>query len=872
MMPTSFRSAASAPAASAPAATNLDKSKHQTTSNEVSYTVLYYKRKNKVHKSKGVSKMDGTLTIRPPPKSVAVLKTDTANVIFQSGVSTELAKKGSSLQLINETIALGGYEVEILAVDGQNLAPMTTATEAKSTLYKRSDTPRPPLRGSSSGTALLGSSKIQGKKRSFLDRRIPQPQRQRNPQVQQPVKRSKIVATPKDAQADALVEIAPRPRKTLPAFQRPRKVGQSSTSSALLGRKRTAPPLVASSSIGKESTDFFPGAIGKLIVPYSIRKELKPHQIGGVTFLWNALTGNSNVTQVSPHCDVDDGGRVAHKGCILSDEMGLGKTLMTITTICALHKEKRDRRFVVVCPSSLVKNWAREFDKWVGIAGQPKRIIVQGGAQGVAQMKAFNVLKPNSHSEVLIISYDLFRMNVELLEHIKKVALLVVDEGHRLKNTNGSLTMTALESMPCQSRLCITATPIQNNLSDMYSIVNFVCPGVLGDLSTFRKEYERPIAALNNRSCTSAQTQRGIEASRTLDQILKCIMLRRLQKDVLEKYLPPRQEYLLFCRPSSEQCKLYKQMTVQYRGIGSSYQGPSSEALTALMGLRKVCFHPHLFGENKSSFATNMSGKLMVLESLLQEIRRIEPTDKVVIVSNFTATLNVIEETILGAADMAFLRLDGSTASSDRQTLVDTFNRTSAATNFALTLSSKAGGVGLNLIGSNRLILVDPDWNPSTDIQAMARIYRQGQKKACFIYRLFTSGTVEEVIYQRQMKKGGLSALTVDNCESSKGKVSNSLSAEELRDCFTLKESCICDTKNKVGDWPDYSGVNSLVSLNCSDKVLLAVASQNNPETAALAFVHSVNKATGKVSKSAIESIPVGDESDASGEESEFFG
>ena len=112
-------------------------------------------------------------------------------------------------------------------------------------------------------------------------------------------------------------------------------------------------------------------------------------------------------------------------------EMGLGKTLMTIATICALHKQNRDSRFVVVCPSSLVKNWASEFDKWIGIAGQPKRIVMNGGAAGVAQMKAFNVLKPinSCQSEVLIISFDLFRMNVDVVKNIKKVALLVVDEG-----------------------------------------------------------------------------------------------------------------------------------------------------------------------------------------------------------------------------------------------------------------------------------------------------------------------------------------------------------------------------------------------------------------------------------------------------------
>jgi DNA repair and recombination RAD54-like protein len=134
-----------------------------------------------------------------------------------------------------------------------------------------------------------------------------------------------------------------------------------------------------------------------------------------------------------------------------------------------------------------VVNWAKEFDKWLGKASQPKRVVLRkGGEEGLQQIKAFCAVKPHP-SQVLIISYDLFRLNSSLFEQVKKVGLLVVDEGHRLKNTAGSLTLTALESLPCDARLCITATPIQNILSDFYNLANFVCPGLLGDLATFRR-------------------------------------------------------------------------------------------------------------------------------------------------------------------------------------------------------------------------------------------------------------------------------------------------------------------------------------------------------------------------------------------------
>jgi SNF2 family DNA or RNA helicase len=252
----------------------------------------------------------------------------------------------------------------------------------------------------------------------------------------------------------------------------------------------------------------------------------------------------------------------------------------------------------------------------------------------------------------------------------------------------------------------------------MFTIINFVCPGVLGDLATFRREYERPICASSNRHCTPAQKQRGAQAAQMLDKITKAIMIRRLQKDVLEKYLPPRNVFLLFCRPTMEQCKLYKNITNKQRWVQNGSRDPSPEALTALMALRKICTHPYLFQQNdpngnctsNDAFKIKLSGKLMVLDSLLREIRLKEPTDKVVIVSNFTSTLSVIEDSILKPASFTFLRLDGSTPSASRQSLVETFNRTNAETNFAMTLSSKAGGVGLNLIGSNRIILVDPDW------------------------------------------------------------------------------------------------------------------------------------------------------------------
>jgi len=502
------------------------------------------------------------------------------------------------------------------------------------------------------------------------------------------------------------------------------------------------------------------------------------------------------------------------------------------------------QQFVVVCPSSLVSNWAKEFDKWIGRASQPKRVVIKkGGEEGLQQIRAyFSSMKHqlmNQTGQVLIISYDLFRMHAAQFQDLNStVGLLVVDEGHRLKNTAGSLTLTALESLQSDARLCITATPIQNNLSEFYNLVNFVCPGLLGDLNTFRRDYERPIAASNNKNASSEQRSRGAAQSRALEETTKTFMLRRLQKDILKSMLPPRTEALLFCRPSAEQSKLYRSIT-----SGSKSTGSFSDALTTLTTLRKVCSHPFLYklddggpGGVGDPKAVLQSGKLAVLDSLLQSIRATAPNDKVVIVSNFTSALSIVESLVLDQRNYSHLRLDGTTDLQNRQPLVDSFNRSTPDKSFCLLLSSKAGGCGLNLIGANRLVMLDPDWNPANDVQAMARIYREGQTKPCTIYRLFTSGTVEEVIYQRQSQKGNLATLTVDG--RSGQNTTGRFTKEEISDCFTLKD-CDCDTKRKLGSqWAVYDGSESLSLQGCVDEPLINVA-ESLSET--LAFVHIVD-------------------------------
>jgi SNF2 family DNA or RNA helicase len=208
--------------------------------------------------------------------------------------------------------------------------------------------------------------------------------------------------------------------------------------------------------------------------------------------------------------------------------------------------------------------------------------------------------------------------------------------------------------------------------------------------------YERPISAANSKSAKWEQRARGHAQSQTLDKITKTFMLRRLQKDILKSLLPPRKELLLFCRPSECQRELYKRIA----GSAMSSLGATTDALTVLTNLRKLCCHPSLLEKNNQGASdVALSGKLKVLDTLLQATKQCNPDDKVVIVSNFTSVLSTIEETIFKARKWPYVRLDGTVAQSDRQPLVDSFNRCSPDKAFAFLLSSKAGGCGLNLIG-----------------------------------------------------------------------------------------------------------------------------------------------------------------------------
>lgn len=769
--------------------------------NVVEFDILYYKRKNKVHKSKGVSKMDGRLRIHRDTNVIKLFEDDSKKIIHQS-INAEVASKTMQLQTDTD-ISLGHYEIEIVNVSENSASERIPALPKRKiiksgvsvgTQNRKAFAVLNRKKSTSSKTSLTFSRKATDFKKSWLQ--------SRKPPAQPKTDGVKHLALSSESESE---EELPT-RKTVGMKQLTEK------GNSLLGRKRKLVTAARSKSPISNNTVVhasLPGAIGNLILPPSILSVLRPHQQSGVVFLWNCLTGVSpKLREVASHL-----GSVP-KGAILADSMGMGKTLMTISTIIALYRRNKQHRFIVVCPSSLVENWAKEFDKWLGRASQPKRSVVRKGGQiGLQTIRSFVPVKPN-HSEILIISYELFRMNSNLLKEAKQVGLLVVDEGHRLKNSAGSITFSALCALSCDARLLITGTPIQNDLSEFHTVANFVCPGILGNLPEFRRDFARPITTASCKNATREQRIIAQEQSRKLDKMTKTFLLRRLAKDVLTNLLPPRTEMLLFCRPSPLQRKLYDEVTANH----------ISDPLSTLTKLRKLCSHPTLLGKENAdviSSSCESSGKLEILGKLLDEVKTTHPDEKVVLVSCFTSTLSLIETLLVKPKGWTYKRLDGATPQIERQPMVDSFNRVSAEKAFLFLLSSKAGGVGLNLVGANRLIMFDADYNPAVDAQAMARIYRPGQTKPCFIYRFFTVGTVEEVVYQRQQQKDSLANMTVDR---DSGNESGRFSEEELRDCFTLKDNNLCVCKDKLA-WPDYNKVSDgLIKEGCSDDPLLRVA------------------------------------------------
>uniref|UniRef100_A0A8R1HMT7 DNA repair and recombination protein RAD54-like n=1 Tax=Caenorhabditis japonica TaxID=281687 RepID=A0A8R1HMT7_CAEJA len=426
---------------------------------------------------------------------------------------------------------------------------------------------------------------------------------------------------------------------------------------------------------------------------------------------------------------------------------------------------------LIVVPSSLVNNWKAEFDKWWRFMRFPAVIALQAKDISTYQSTAKSM-------PYLIVSYDMAQRHVEKLRS-QKFDVIVCDEGHKLKNVDGKLR-SALVSLQIPRRLILTGTPMQNDYDEFYSLLDFVCPEEFGTLGEFRRMCNENPEALN----------------RKIDEC----MLRRTSADVNTSHMPEKHEYILFCAASKIQKRIHSEICEYMTG----------DALSLIFFARQLVNHPKLLydnlrekhdksnqkhsalllafdGETMPRGGVKESGKLTALVDMLKCFRLLG--ECAVIVSNYIETLDMIEQ-LCKFLEFNIFRLDGKTQVQDRQKAVRQFNDQRDASNVFL-LSTKAGGVGLNLIGASRLVLFDSDWNPANDQQAMARIWRDGQVRPCHIYRLITTGTIEEKMLQRQIKKTGLRCV-IDAIEV--GDTISTFADEELKDIFTFIEATECNT------------------------------------------------------------------------------
>lgn len=527
-----------------------------------------------------------------------------------------------------------------------------------------------------------------------------------------------------------------------------------------------------------------------VVVDPVLSKHLRDHQRQGVQFLYDCVMGM---------------GSYNGQGVILADEMGLGKTLQTISLVWTLLKQNPIyeeppvvKKAIVVCPAGVVSNWRREFHKWLG----NERLGVFVADETKKRLTDFTRGKCY---QVMIIGYEKLLKSHEDIKKQCNVDLIVLDEGHKLKTAKGK-TAQAIRNLGTDRIVLLSGTPFSNNLLEFHAVADLVNPGVLGKLNAFKREFESPIVKGQQPDATAKEREKGTARHEELDRLSKQFMLRRTA-EILSKYLPPKTEHVLLCRPTTAQIQVYRSVLAS-PAFGAAL-GSNENALQLINLLKQVCNSPKLLASTKDEDTPNLtvaailknipskllnsgaSAKFQVLDSLLHRIRT-TTDEKVVIVSHYTSTLDILGG-LLTSLSYSFLRVDGSTPANKRQEMINKFNNSDANKHFAFLLSAKAGGVGINLIGASRLVLYDIDWNPAHDLQAMARIHRDGQKRPCKIYRMLTMGALDEKIYQRQVTKQGLADSVIDSKTSS-----SSFTREELRDLFSLNEGEKCQTHELI--------------------------------------------------------------------------
>lgn len=580
--------------------------------------------------------------------------------------------------------------------------------------------------------------------------------------------------------------------------------------------------------------------------------QLKPYQLEGVNWLITLYENGLNG--------------------ILADEMGLGKTIQSIALLAFIYEMDTKGPFLIAAPLSTVANWMNEFKRFAPDIPILKYYSSQGQRERHRMLRDF--FKKNNGEGVIMTSYEIIIRDIdEILSHQWK--FLIVDEGHRLKNINCKL-IRELKRINTSNRLLLTGTPLQNNLAELWSLLNFILPDIFADFEIFNKWFDFSDLEINSRSkglnkLINDELEKNLISN--LHTILKPFLLRRLKKNVLADTLPPKKEYIINCPLTQAQRKMYKsalsghlkQAIFKYaikeffrlnqKHIGQvsdksikdftewklsdEDSAPSSDLqaqmsqlyeehiyrqvlskklLNMMMQLRQIVnstflfFFPYLEPEDLTlESLLKSSGKLQTLQQLVPPL--VKAKHRVLIFTQFVNMLDLLEDWC-DLNDLRVCRIDGSMDNETRQKEIESFSKSNDDIDIFL-ISTRAGGLGINLTAADSVILFDSDWNPQVDLQAMDRTHRIGQTKPVVVYRLCCDNTIEHVILTRAANKRKLEKMVIQM-----GRF-NTLKK------LALNESTFITTPGQAAN-TNKNLVNELSQLLLSDESSIGFAKEGN--------------------------------------------
>ncbi|OBA27152.1 hypothetical protein HANVADRAFT_52460 [Hanseniaspora valbyensis NRRL Y-1626] len=550
-----------------------------------------------------------------------------------------------------------------------------------------------------------------------------------------------------------------------------------------------------------------PSKIKPFELPVAVNATLRKYQQDGVN--WLAFLNKYNLHG------------------ILCDDMGLGKTLQTICIIGSdqfMRSEKfaedksvenRPLPCLIVCPPSLTGHWEQEFNQY----SPGLKVLVYAGPPKFRYQWKDDF---NDYS-IVVTSYDVVRQDLDIISKYD-YNYCVLDEGHIIKNPHSKLSV-AVKEIKANHRLLLTGTPIQNNVVELWSLFDFLMPGFLGTEKTFQERFSKPILQSKNPKATARDQEKGVLALESLHKQTLPFMLRRLKDDVLSD-LPPKiiQDY--YCELSPLQRQLYDSFTKKEKrnveieldnSSASEDSEPKQHIFQALQYMRKLCNHPSLiltpshpqYNKISQQLAAERSTikdikhapKLQALRNLLMECgigvkndNNIISQHRVLVFCQLKDMLDLIEKELFvkNMPDVTFMRLDGSIDSKDRQKVVRSFNEDPSID--VLLLTTKVGGLGLNLTGADTVIFVEHDWNPMNDLQAMDRAHRLGQTKVVNVYRIITKGSLEEKIMSLQKFKMNIASTVVNQQNAGL----QSMETHQLLDLFDGSEESSSGSKEQT--------------------------------------------------------------------------